>query len=279
MSPPLSHREIEALLGAYALDSVDGDEREVIELHLRECPRCRAEVAEHREVAALLAHSGTSAPDDVWDRILGELEPPPPALRMSMIPPAVLGGEASGEPRADADADANAGEAAAPVSLAARRQAVRTRVLAVVLAAAAVIVIVLGVVTIRQSQRLDQMDTALRNVTLGRLASQALTDPRSSSGKLTTDDGRLAASVVVTGKGEGYLLASRLPQLAKERTYQLWGNVRGSLISLGVFDGRTDVVAFRLGANVKQLKGFAVTEEAAPGVSVARNRPVLQGVI
>ena len=67
MSRGLSHSELEELLGAYALDAVDGDERDAVELHLRECPRCRAEVADHREVAAALAQTGGPAPDGVWD--------------------------------------------------------------------------------------------------------------------------------------------------------------------------------------------------------------------
>ena len=75
MNVELTHEEIQELLGAFALDAVDGDEAEAIELHLRECPRCRAEVTEQREVAALLAHTGATAPEGVWVRILEELEP------------------------------------------------------------------------------------------------------------------------------------------------------------------------------------------------------------
>ncbi|MEA3055576.1 MAG: hypothetical protein QOD30_1008, partial [Actinomycetota bacterium] len=51
-----SHDEIQELLGAYALDAVDPDERSDVEDHLRDCARCRAEVAEHRDTAAFLAH-------------------------------------------------------------------------------------------------------------------------------------------------------------------------------------------------------------------------------
>ena len=40
-----THQEIEELLGAYALDAVDDDERDLVEAHLAGCPRCRAEVA------------------------------------------------------------------------------------------------------------------------------------------------------------------------------------------------------------------------------------------
>src|SRR5690606_35755181 len=55
--------EFTELLGAYALDAVEPDEREAVERHLADCPRCRSEVAEHREVAAYLAHAGTDAPE------------------------------------------------------------------------------------------------------------------------------------------------------------------------------------------------------------------------
>ena len=231
-------------------------------------------------MAALLAHSGAPAPEGVWNRILDELEPAPPALRMPSIPGAdPTAADANRVAPDEASAAEPPGTGAAPDELASRRHSIRTRVLAAVLAVAAAIVAVLGVVTIRQSQRLDQMDTAMRQVSLARVANQALADPRSTSAKLTSGDGRVAAPVVVTREGEGYLLASKLPRLPDRRTYQLWGQVQGSLISLGVFDGPTDVVAFRLGADSAQLKGFAVTEEVSPGVSVSRNQPVLKGAI
>jgi anti-sigma factor RsiW len=38
----MSHAEASDLLGAYALDAVDGDEFAELEEHLETCPRCRA---------------------------------------------------------------------------------------------------------------------------------------------------------------------------------------------------------------------------------------------
>ena len=76
--------EIEELIGAYALDAVDDDERAVVEQHLAVCARCRAELIEHREVAALLAYDGNPAPADLWDRIAESLDEPPPALRLEV---------------------------------------------------------------------------------------------------------------------------------------------------------------------------------------------------
>lgn len=80
MTSALSHEDIQELLGAYALDAVDDDERDIIDEHLLTCPRCRAEVSDHRETAALLAFAGQDAPEGVWDRIAGSLEEAPPPM-------------------------------------------------------------------------------------------------------------------------------------------------------------------------------------------------------
>src|SRR5688572_29566740 len=79
----MNHDDITDLLGAYALDAVEPDEASEIELHLRDCPRCRAEVAEHRETAAFLAHAGADAPADLWDRIAGTIDVPAPVIPMA----------------------------------------------------------------------------------------------------------------------------------------------------------------------------------------------------
>ena len=61
------HDELISLLGAYALDAVDDDERRAIDEHLEICAACRAEVAQHLEVAAALGTTAVSAaPDDLW---------------------------------------------------------------------------------------------------------------------------------------------------------------------------------------------------------------------
>lgn len=287
MSLQLTHRQIEELLGAFALDADDGDEAEAIELHLRDCPRCRAEVTEHREVAALLAHTGAPAPDGVWDRILDELEPAPPALRMPGVPPEAASrtvGQVAGGALAPTVPPAHADEPETPMapvsSLAARRSTVRMRTLVAVVSAAAVIVAVLGIVTLNQSRRLDRMDASLREVSVDRIATRALSDPRAATGKLVSTDKRLNAPVVVDAKGMGYLLAAKLPELPKDRTYQLWAQVDGSILSMGVFDGGTEVVQFQLAASQREgLRQLMVTDETAPGVSVTKHQPIVAGTI
>src|SRR4051794_36467036 len=80
----MNHEQVQALLGAYAIDAVDADEVVAVEAHLEECSRCHAELAEMREVAAFLAHSGGDAPAGLWDRIATSLGENPPPLRLEV---------------------------------------------------------------------------------------------------------------------------------------------------------------------------------------------------
>ena len=63
--------ELHALAGAYALDALDPQEREVFESHLAECEDCAAEVRSFTETAAELSHISLAGP--------------PPALRADVL--------------------------------------------------------------------------------------------------------------------------------------------------------------------------------------------------
>jgi anti-sigma-K factor RskA len=69
---PNNDPEIDALLGAYALDAVDDDERARVDAYLAVNPNARHEVDDLRESAAALAlapHDDVTAPTHLWDRI------------------------------------------------------------------------------------------------------------------------------------------------------------------------------------------------------------------
>src|SRR5262245_61999390 len=69
---PPTDPELDSLLGAYALDALDGEERARVEAYLRVNARARDEVDELRESAASLAVTQTdagTAPPQVWDQI------------------------------------------------------------------------------------------------------------------------------------------------------------------------------------------------------------------
>ncbi len=255
MTEPRPHAELEELLGAYALDAVEGEEREELELHLRDCPRCRAEVADHREVAGRLAYGGSAAPEGVWDRIAESLEATPPELDLTVRVP---GGTqvvplGDGTPR--------------------RRRSWSTKLLAGLGAAALVAVVVLGVGLVRQNDEIGDLEGQLREVSLERVARGAFEDPDARRIVLTSPDGRLTAPMAMTPDGSGYLMASELPELSGNETYQLWQVTGGQEVSLGTFRAAT-VVAFGASSDAEQ---FVVTREAGNGVPTPLGPAVVAG--
>src|SRR5947209_3529575 len=193
MERELTHDEAAELLGAYALDAVEVDEREAIDRHLDDCPRCRGEVADHRTVASFLGSAGGPAPEGLWDRIAGSLEEAPPELRLAPVVPLQDGRD---------------------------RRSVSLRVGAAVAALAAGVIAVLGVQVIHLSDRVDTLasprgpDAALLGA-----ATRALADPQARKATMRSPDGQLDAEVSLLPDGTGFLVADNLPSLASDRTY------------------------------------------------------------
>jgi anti-sigma factor RsiW len=60
---PIDHQRMRESLALFALDKLDAGERPALRDHVAACPRCRAELDDFREVAALLRrHSLTGLP-------------------------------------------------------------------------------------------------------------------------------------------------------------------------------------------------------------------------
>lgn len=280
--------EIEELLGAYALDAVDADERRLVEDHLSTCPRCRDELAGHLEVASWMAGGGSRAPEGVWDRIVDALDDTAPAMRLSAAdldvarragatsPTPRLTPVAPG-PRLETVAEAAAGGDAEVVSLADRSRRTLTRTLVAAVSVAAAVILVLGVVVARQEDRLDDMSREVAAVDIQRAAGQAMADPDATKVALSPPDGGDAtATVVVLPDGTGFLLGS-LPDLPGDRTYQLWGIDGERVISLGVLGSEPTVAAFPVGE--AGFTTYALTEEVRGGVGQSQNPPMAVGAV
>jgi hypothetical protein len=239
----VTHEEIQDLLGAYALDAVDADEAAAVEDHLRTCPRCRAEVAEHRETAAFLAHAGADAPGDVWDRITGAIDVEPAAV----VPMA---------PRLG------------PAGTRSRRRASRWPAAVALVGAAAAVVIGVLIVQVRdQNTRLDRMEAA------SDAFASAMDQPGAVVVHLETGDTELP--VVMTPDGKAYLQASALPALPAGQTYQLWGASGDDLVSVAVMGRNPDMIVF----DASGYSALAITEEASPGVVQSQHQPIASGAL
>ena len=240
----MAHEQVSLLLGAYALDAVDADERAEVARHLLTCAQCRAEVEEHREVAALLANPGSDAPAGLWGRIAGSLDEPPPALGLAPV-------------------------SSPPTSP--RWWPRRAAPFVALVAAASVAIAGLGVQLHRQGQRIDRLQTAAAHP-FAAAYDRALADPASRVVDLA---GAVELRAVLAADGRGYLRAAALPRLATDRTYQLWGQVGDDLVSLGVLGADPDVVSFPA-ASVRLL---AVTVERAGGVVRPSATPIVTGTV
>ncbi|MGO9963482.1 MAG: anti-sigma factor domain-containing protein [Acidimicrobiales bacterium] len=197
----MTHDEIEEMLGVYALDALDAPERQEIDDHLASCPRCRAELAAHREVAALLGspvgETPATAPEQVWDRIASVLQDVPPAL-----PPL------------------------------ARRGPRRSLALFVSLGAVAAGLILVVALLAAKVGNLSQQVSSLRHQAG---VTSVLLDPSHRTVELTSaTHPRWRATVVISASGEGYLINPSMPPLTGSQTFQLWALSRGKVVSLGV---------------------------------------------
>lgn len=241
----MTHDEAAELLGAYALDAVDPEEAEAVELHLLECARCRAEVSEHRETAAMLAHAGADAPSALWDRIAGEIEPPADVVPLPL-------------PRL--------GDVAERRTTTTTSGARRPVWFAPVAAAAAIVIAVLGLQVRDLQQRIDELPASAT----AELAAAAA-DPDAVLVHLDGGDGT-SVPVVLNGD-RAWLDAANLPDAGDGRTYQLWGAAGDELVSVAVLGRDPGVVSF----DVDGYAALAITEEDAPGVVRSEQAPVVIG--
>ncbi len=239
--------EIDELLGAYALDAVDDDERARVEDYLRINPRAVEEVAQHREVATMLAFTGMDAPDGVWSRIQTEIEaaPPEPGPELAKV--------ISMERSVSVDSSTTSDESTTV-------DRPRRRIPLWLLGAAAAAALVIGGAAVF----VDSGDDSGRDPIAA--AYEAAGQDRDSIRTELVAEGSDAVAVgLIDQDGHGFLDAGELPPLGDEQTYQLWGVIadNGDVVSLGILGPRPELETFTVESGVAAL---AVTIERLPGV-------------
>jgi anti-sigma factor RsiW len=256
----VTHDEVSELLGAFALDAVDGDEYEQIEAHLAECPRCRAEVDAHREVAAALGNSVEPLPEGLWDSIASRLPqredqeaPPMPALVRDAT--AEDGGETP---------KFRAPRSSRPAGPARPSRSMRSRLATVIFVAvaAAAVAIVLGVNLVHDNHQISALQHT--GSTSHAVVVAALNTPGHKLVNVETPGHNSVAQFVVVPSGQGYLVKSELPKLSSNKTYQLWGVFKGRSISLGLL-GQSPHQSTFTSAGSTTPTALAITVEPAGG--------------
>ena len=240
MNTPMNDPELDALLGAYALDALDGEERALVEEYIEHNPRARAEIDELRESAAALALSPVDdlrAPDGLWEKISASIEQDDQEL-------------------------------AAPISLdeqRAKRRRFATRAGGFIAVAASIAVVILAVQVISLNGRLD--DTRNPSTATAAAFDRAKAVDGAKQLALAPESGAEVARVVLLPDGTGYLKNDGMRPLSDDKTYQLWAltgdPTNPTAISAGVLGSDPNAAAFQTDGDVL---GFALTVEDAPGV-------------
>jgi anti-sigma-K factor RskA len=229
--------EIDALLGAYALDALDDDERAQVEAYLVANPVARNEVDEMRESAASLALAPVDeaiAPPELWDRIATTI---------------------ADEPRN-------------VVPLRAERRS-RSAVWLGAIAAALIAVIAIAATVVSVNN-----NGSSNTGNLAAAFDKARGEAGAREVALTGENGATLAHAVLLPDGRGYLRNDGMQPLPTDKTYQLWAVTDSTpkpiVISAGALGPDPHTVAFHTDGPVNTL---GVTVEQAPGV-VASQQPM-----
>lgn len=248
----MNHNDAHELLAALSLDAVSTGEREAIEFHVAQCPRCQQELDSLREVASAIGNSVESLPEGLWSTISSRIYD-------------VQGAHAAATPPLHLVDVGAPVVALASARTRSQRWASRS-LLASIGSIAAVIIVVLAVSLASANQRVHQLSGANADVAAALATpNHTLVDMKSSGISL--------AQFVVLSDGRGYLVRSHLPTLNAKQTYQLWDIIGGKPISLGLLGPSPRRSTFTI-AGVKSSDVLAITVEPARG-SIAPTSPVI----
>jgi anti-sigma-K factor RskA len=238
--------DLHTLTGVYALDAIDGSERERFEHHLQRCPSCGNEVRGLQETATRLAVAvAVSPPEQMKFRVLasvaGTRQLPPPLVESHLRP------------------------LPSPSARWTRRVAVPLA--AACLAVAVALGVLLGVAR-------HQLGTATAQQ---REIAAVLTAPGSKIVREPTSLGGEATVVVAATLHKFIFTTSGLPALADSRVYELWvmrpdGSATRVGLLASISGGKTAPV---LADGLKAGDRVGVTVEPAGGTTKPTTTPIV----
>ena len=241
-------RELHALAGAYALDALDGAERERFERHLRRCPACERELRGFAATAAALAMVATAEP--------------PPGLKQRVLTATAVTRQSPPEVAER--------HVARPATRSAPRSPWVPRIALAVGAAGLAAAAALGVVEVATQHRLD---SALAH---NQQIAAVLAAPDARLATAPTTAGGTAVVVVSRAQEQLVFTSSGLPPLPAQQVYELWLLGPGTARPAGLLPlpsgGKTAPV---LASGVQADDKVGVTVEPAGGTSSPTTTPIV----
>jgi anti-sigma-K factor RskA len=245
-------RQVHALAGAYALDALDGAERDRFERHLRGCAACEREVRGFAETAAALAMAAAAQPPrGLKERVLA-------AASVTRQAPPEVARRRRGRVASGARSPSSARSRWVP------RAAIAIGAAGLAAAAA------LGAVQVSTQQRLNSAVAHNQEI------AAVLTAPDARIAAAPTSVGGRAVVVVSRTEQKMVFTSSGLPALPSSRVYELWLLGPRSARPAGLLPppsgGKTaPVLASGVAANDK----VGVTVEPAGGTSSPTTTPIV----
>ncbi|MBF4161151.1 anti-sigma factor [Nocardioides acrostichi] len=224
-----SERDLHALTGAYAVDALDDDERELFEQHLSECADCRAETAELAATATVLADlSATVPPASLRDRVLAD------AAAVRPLPPLVTS-----------------------LAEARRRRAPR-------LVAAAAAVVLLAAAGAVGYETVRDRTGCPADLGAGECRVFSASDAQTVTTRL--DNGATATVVRSHTLGRAYIVTSDMPDPGKDKVFELWLRKDGQLTGAGLMPSGPDNIVL-LSGDAAGADAVGITVEQAGGAT------------
>jgi anti-sigma-K factor RskA len=245
--------DLHTLTGVYALDAVDGTERDLFEHHLRRCRPCGNEVRGLAETATELAMAAALPPPPrVKEQVLAAVavtrQLPPAVDRLSRAPRWMPHRAARQLPR----------------------PSWTPRVAVVVAVVILAVAVVLGAVGLRTRQELDSARAQNQAI------AAVLTAPDARIMTQATVDGGTATVVVSRVEGKLVFTTTGLPRLPASKVYELWlmgpPRIRRAGLLPAPASGRTAPV---LASGLAAGDSVGVTVEPAGGTSQPTTSPIV----
>ena len=252
--------DIHGLVGAYAVDAIDEQERSAFELHLVECPECQAEVVSLREAAAQLSlMSETAPPSSMRDAVLAGIRtvrPLPPLEAQSR-------GQVASGPVGDDSPTADGPPRPETTVLHFRPRRRVTTWLATAAAAAALLI---GGITWSPWD-----DSSSGQVT----ASQVL-QAKDAQRFERTIGGAKATIVRSASLGTAVIVADNMPAAPDGKDFQLWLNQPNKgMVSAGLMPhGTAPTVTMVLSGDAATATAAGITMEPAGGSAAPTSAPL-----
>jgi anti-sigma factor RsiW len=258
--------DIHGLVGAYAVDAIDEQERSAFELHLAECPECQAEVASLQEAATQLSlMSETAPPSSLRESVLAGIKTvrPLPPLEAQSRGPVAAGPVGGSTPTADAPTAAETNV----VHLRSRR-----RVTAWLASAAAAAVLLVGGIAWSPWDNNSNGNGSGRTVS----ATEQVLEAKDAKRYEKVIGGAKATIVRSVSLGKAVIIADHMPAAPDGKDFQLWlDQPNRGMVSAGVMPhGSADTVTILLSGDAATATGAGITVEPAGGSTAPTTEPL-----